>query len=79
VFGVIVEISQLNPEPEPNEWRKARRSMGNGNCVEISSTKSGIMVRDSQDLVGPVIVYSSDSWSKFAGEARLGRFDEENT
>jgi Domain of unknown function (DUF397) len=36
------------------------------------------MVRDSQDPVGPVIVYSSDSWSTFAGEARLGRFDSRN-
>ena len=49
--------------------------MGNGNCVEISTIGAGVIVRDSKDPVGPVIVYSPGSWRTFAREARLGRFD----
>lgn len=70
-----MEISQFNKESLPAGWRKARRSMGNGNCVEISTIGAGVIVRDSKDPVGPVIVYSPGSWRTFAREARLGRFD----
>jgi Domain of unknown function (DUF397) len=74
-FGVIVEILQDNSASRLNEWRKARRSMGNGNCVEISSIGTAVVVRDSQDPVGPEIAYSSVSWREFAREARAGHFD----
>jgi Domain of unknown function (DUF397) len=70
-----MEMSQVNAELLPAEWRKARRSMGNGNCVEISTSKAGVTVRDSKDVAGPVIAYSPGSWLRFASETRLGRFD----
>lgn len=69
-----MEISQINAEPVSTGWRKARRSMGNGNCVEISTTGAEVIVRDSQDPVGPMIAYSPGSWRTFAREARLGRY-----
>jgi Domain of unknown function (DUF397) len=58
------------------EWRKSRRSMGNGNCVEISSVIGGVAVRDSKNPVGPVLRYSATSWLAFTREARLGHFDK---
>ena len=73
-----MEVSQVNAELLSNEWRKARRSMGNGNCVEISTTVAEVLVRDSKDPVGPVIAYSPGTWRRFGVEARQGRFDAIN-
>jgi hypothetical protein len=73
-----MEVSRVNVELLSTEWRKARRSMGNGNCVEISTIGAEVIVRDSKDPIGPVIVYSPGSWRRFASEARLGRFDATN-
>jgi hypothetical protein len=73
-----MEISQYNAEPLSGGWRRARRSMGNGNCVEVSMTGVEVMVRDSKNPAGPVIVCSPGSWRAFAREARLGRFDTAN-
>lgn len=73
-----MDISQINAEPASTGWRKARRSMGNGNCVEISTMGAEVIVRDSQDPIGPTISYSPRSWRAFAREARMGRFDTTN-
>jgi hypothetical protein len=70
-----MDVSQNKDGSLPAEWRKSRRSMGNGNCVEISTAGSAVIVRDSKDPAGPVIAYSPGSWRAFAREARLGRFD----
>lgn len=69
-------MSAMNAMSRPAEWRKARRSMGNGNCVEITSIIDGVAVRDSKNPVGPVLCYSATSWLAFTREARLGRFDK---
>jgi hypothetical protein len=58
----------------PN-WRKAMRSMNNGACVEVASAVDTVAVRDSQDLRGPVVRYTSTAWRSFVGDARTGRFD----
>jgi hypothetical protein len=46
-------------------WRKARRSVGNGACVEIASTKEHILVRDSKIPNSPVIGFSVSAWQSF--------------
>jgi len=73
-----MRVSQINSESASTGWRKARRSMGNGNCVEISTMGAEVIVRDSQDPIGPMIAYSPGSWRAFAREARMGRFDTTN-
>ena len=60
---------------ESTEWRKARRSMGNGNCVEVRPVVGAIAVRDSQNPGGHMLAYSAESWRSFTLAARLGRFD----
>lgn len=65
----------VNAASGPVEWRKARRSMGNGNCVEISPVTGGVVVRDSKNPVGPVLRYSATSWLAFTRETQLGHFD----
>ncbi len=56
-------------------WRKAMRSMNAGACVEVASALDAVAVRDSQDLRGPVVRYTSAAWRSFVGDARSGRFD----
>jgi Domain of unknown function (DUF397) len=57
------------------QWRKARRSSNNGACVEMAPTIGQILVRDSMDRNGPVMLYSRNSWNIFVLGAKAGRFD----
>lgn len=56
-------------------WRKARRSVANGACVEVAPVTGGVAVRDSKDPSGPVLAWRSDEWRAFASDVRQGRYD----
>lgn len=63
-------------EPAPRRaWRKAKRSTGNGACVEVAPAGGGFAVRDSKDRGGPVLTYSAGAWREFVGRAKNGHFD----
>jgi Domain of unknown function (DUF397) len=46
-------------------WRKASRSVGNGECIEVSSALGHVSVRDSKNPDGPVLSYSADAFRAF--------------
>lgn len=56
------------------EWRKARRSLGNGECVEVAPFAGRVAVRDSKTPAGAVLMYGAPEWRSFIadikGEAR---------
>lgn len=56
-------------------WRKSRRSVGNGACVEIASGSGAVAVRDSTDRVGPMLRYSGRAWGLFVKDTKTGVFD----
>ena len=53
-------------------WRKSTHSGGNGGgCVEVASTgKPLIAIRDSKDLNGPTLAFTSSVWQSFIQQAR---------
>ncbi len=51
-------------------WRKASRSVGNGECVEVSSSPGQVSVRDSTDPEGPVLNYSASAFRSFLDAAK---------
>jgi hypothetical protein len=68
-------VSRVIIADEVPQWRKATRSIGNGDCVEIAPVSGTIVVRDSKDPAGPVLRYSADAWKAFLSEAGQGDFD----
>ena len=48
-------------------WRKSRRSMNGGNCVEVSSTYLCIHVRDSTKPDDLTMAFAPRAWRAFIG------------
>jgi hypothetical protein len=62
-------------ERQSLNWRKARRSMNNGNCTEVATIPGMVAVRDSKDPHGPVLFYPATAWASFLSAAGNGSFD----
>ena len=56
-------------------WRKSTRSGAAGHCVEIASEASAVFVRDSKDVAGPILTFSTPGWGEFIAAVRKGDFD----
>jgi hypothetical protein len=68
-------MSLMKADSETSGWRKAQRSMANGNCVEVRPVNGRIAVRDSKNPGGYVLAYSALSWRAFTLAARQGHYD----
>jgi hypothetical protein len=44
-------------------WRTSSRSVGDGACVEVAFTDTSVLVRDSKDQVGPILMLDINSWN----------------
>jgi hypothetical protein len=58
--------------PPGRNWRKSRRSMGNGNCVEAGNGPASVLVRDTTDRSGPVLAFGPGAWKAFTGTLKAG-------
>jgi hypothetical protein len=58
-------MSLTRAELRSLRWRKARRSIGNGDCVEIAPTNGNVIFRDSKDPEGPVLSYPAGAFRSF--------------
>jgi hypothetical protein len=56
-------------------WRKPRRSINAGNCVEATVDSNGVIIRDSANRAAVTIRYSRQAWLIFLDRARNGNFD----
>lgn len=58
------------------EWRTSSYSSSNGGqCVEVGAGPQFVAVRDSQDPVGPALVFSQAHWQVFLGHLKDGQAD----
>lgn len=57
--------------PEVREWRKARRSVNNGACIEAGQCSHGIAIRDSMDPDGPILAFGGGEWQRFLLRLKL--------
>jgi hypothetical protein len=46
-------------------WRRSNASGGQGNCVEVAESESSVLVRDSQDRPGTLLVFARSDWLVF--------------
>jgi hypothetical protein len=51
-------------------WRKASRSIANGDCVETASKQGEILVRDSKAPAGLALRYSASAWRSFVRDIK---------
>lgn len=57
-------------------WRRSRRSLGNGECIEVGLTQGRVAVRDSKAPGSEIITCSADAWRSFANRLkRTSEFD----
>ena len=63
----------ITPDMSRDLWRKSRHSANAGNCVEVAGNLAGVvMVRDSKEPDGPMLVFSPQAWNAFARRAKRG-------
>jgi hypothetical protein len=46
-----------------------------GDCIAVKSDGAQILIRDSKDPDGPVLVFTRDEWIAFLDGAKAGEFD----
>ncbi len=47
-------------------WRRSRRSLGNGECIEVGLIQGRVAVRDSKAPGGEIVTCSANAWRSFA-------------
>ena len=56
-------------------WRKATLSGVNGNCVEVAKLDNRVLVRHSQQPLGPFLSFSGEEWEAFLAGVKAHEFD----
>jgi len=44
------------------EWRKSSWSVGDGNCVEVTTVNSAVLIRDSKNPSGCALAVTVTEW-----------------
>lgn len=58
-------------------WIKSSLSYATGQCVEVADLTGGVVgMRDSKDVNGPVMQFTSVEWKSFIDAARSGKYDK---
>ncbi len=71
-----IDTNPLSVDLSDAVWRKSSRSgPWTDNCVEVAFVGDAIVVRDSKDVDGPVLVFTPSEWDAFVDGAKDGEFD----
>jgi hypothetical protein len=58
-------------------WKKSSYSQVTGHCVEVAGLPANAVgVRDSRNVVGPVLQFKPAVWGAFLGGVRSGNLGE---
>jgi len=49
---------------------------GGGTCVEVAGYGGLVLMRDSKDPFGPVLVFTPQEWVSFVKGVKQGEFDD---
>jgi len=72
-----VSAKGLTVDLNDAQWRKSSLSGGScDNCVEVAFVDKAIVVRDSKDPSGPVLLYTRAEWDAFIGGIKNGEFEK---
>ena len=53
-------------------WRKSSASAGGGECVEVASQRSAVLVRESGDRRGTILKFTTVQWRSFLRSIKDG-------
>jgi hypothetical protein len=72
----MIEAKGLRVDEAAAAWFKSSASGGNSdNCVEVAFLGDAVLVRDSKDADGPVLLYTDGEWEAFVAGVRAGEFN----
>jgi len=54
----------------PGTWRRSSYSGTNGECVEASTSRLAVTVRDSKNAGGTSLVFGHAAWQAFTAELK---------
>lgn len=73
---MIMDSKGARIDLEHADWRKSTRSGPyTDNCVEVAFVDEAIVVRDSKNPTGPVLLFTPTEWDAFVDGAKSGEFD----
>jgi hypothetical protein len=55
-------------------WRKASRSTGGNDCVEIAQTAASCLIRDSKNPDGARLAVRPQAWAAFIRDIKHGAY-----
>jgi Domain of unknown function (DUF397) len=65
----------MTTEPKPHStlaWRTSSASGGSGECVEVAQLESSVLIRDSRDRSGPILMVNAVQWIGLLERTRKG-------
>jgi hypothetical protein len=70
----IIAMSSSNLKGYGLQWRKSRRSAGNGECVEVARDEGIVAVRDSKNPDSVMLHYSPGAWQSFLTSTKADKY-----
>jgi hypothetical protein len=52
------------------DWVKSSHSYSNGDCVETATCMLGVLVRDSEDPRGAMLLFRGSTWGEFLSQVK---------
>jgi hypothetical protein len=58
--------------PDSLTWRKAKRSTGQNDCIEVAQTPGAVLIRDSKNPGGGHLAVATRIWEAFVTRVKNG-------